>query len=293
MYSRWCVLALVWGASGCGAFMNQAASSQLQTGYDLAQQRAAVAEADVQKLTGRLERLERMLRDQGIDGSSSGASLTSVTGEISQIRGSVEELSFAIKALREEFDGYQVGQERRQLQDEARLDQLERLLGVAPPAAGRVDGTTGGGRAQGGGTTEPAPAPPTPVAPAEEAPKDTAARLALAEERMTQGLQPAARIILQQAIAEAPAGDSLLPEAQYRLAETWFNEGKFKDAARAFQVVTDKYAKSSWASWSMLRIGECFSGLGRPQDAKYFFEGVVTKYPGSDAALEARAKLEP
>lgn len=293
MYSRWCVLALVWGASGCGAFMNQAASSQLQTGYDLAQQRAAVAEADVQKLTGRLERLERMLRDQGIDGSASGASLTTVTGEISQIRGSLEELSFDIKKLREDFDGYQVGQERRQLQDEARLDQLERLLGVAPPAAGRVDGTTGGGHAQGGGKTEPVPATPAPAAPEEEAPKDTAARLALAEERMTQGLQPAARIILQQALAEAPAGDSLIPEAQYRLAETWFNEGKFKDAARAFQVVTDKYAKSSWASWSMLRIGECFSGLGRPQDAKYFFEGVVAKYPGSDAALEARAKLEP
>jgi TolA-binding protein len=278
-------------APGCSLFTNKAATARLQTGFEMAQQRAAMAEAEVQTLTERLERVERVMRDQGLDGSTPGGSLSSVSTDVARINGAVEELQFLVKTLKDDFEQVQLSQDSRQLKDEARLAQLEQLLGVAPPSMSRVEGNKDAGSSPGGAVVD--RTEPTPPPASENVPQDMAGRLALAEERMTQGLQPAARAILQAAIADAPSGDSMLPEAHYRLAETWFNESKFKEAARAFQVVTDKYAKSSWASWAMLRIGECFAGLGRAQDAKYFFEGVMAKYPGSDAALDARSKLNP
>ena len=116
-------------------------------------------------------------------------------------------------------------------------------------------------------------------------------RLKLAEQRMEEGQQAAARAILEAALAEEPKHPSAA-EARYRLAETWFNEGKWRDAAKRFQVVTDEHAKSPWAPWAMLRIGECFDGMGRADAAKTFYEGVVRNFPSSDAARDAKRRLE-
>ncbi|HMV66798.1 MAG TPA: tetratricopeptide repeat protein [Myxococcota bacterium] len=280
--SRWALLGVL-GSSGCVSWFNQGATAALQRGFEVAQQRAAVAEADVVDLRARLEKVEVLLRSQGIDGSSGGASLSGMSTDLAQIRGQLEELQFTAQSIRKDLDAQQASSASSQAQDVARLDQLERLLGLVPPAPVKVDAGTG--RSPGGQTVvAPPPAEPPPA-------DDSASRLALAEQRMTDGMQAAARVILQQAIDGASASDSLLPDLQYRLAETWFNEGRFKEAAQAFQVVTQKYSKSPWGSWAMLRIGECFAGLGRQQDARYFYEGVLSKYPGSDAALEARSKL--
>lgn len=288
------LVAVVWcaGATGCAAWMNQGATGALQRGFEVAQQRAALAEAQVAEMAARLDKVEKLLRTQGLDGQSGSATLSGVSGELAQLRGTVEELQFETKGAREDVEQLQSDSLDQRTEVDARLAQLEQLLGVAPPAPGKV-GSDNGGHSPGGTVTPPnVPVPPTnPPPAAPSAPTDTAGRLSLAEQRMTEGMQAAARVILQQALDAASSGDALVPEVQYRLAETWYNEGRFKEAARAFQVVTEKHAKSSWASWSMLRIGECFAGLGRSQDARYFYEGVLSKYPGTDAALEARSKL--
>lgn len=288
---RWSVVA--WGLflplGGC-ALLRGGATAELQLGFEVAQQRAALAEAQVQGLGDRIERMEQLLKEQGIDSSSGFQSLGEVASEVASLRGVSEEQSFAARTLRTDFDAYTVGQERRQLHDELRLSELERVLGVTTPAAPRIDGSV----ADGGAASTPS-TPTTPsgdsVTPNDEVPQDLAGRLALAELRMEQGMQAAARAVLQLAIEGAPAKDPLLPEAHYRLAETWFNEQRFKDAAKSFQVVQDKFPTSSWAPWATLRIGECFEGLGRKDAADTFYQGVIRNHPNSDAANSARQKL--
>lgn len=284
-------LAPLW-LTGCSLFHNPAASSAMQLGWEVAQQRSAMAEAEVRDLRARLDKMDALLRDQGLDGSAGGVSLTGVAEEIASLRGAVEEVKFQADGVRSDLDQSRIDQERRQLYDEARLAQLEHMLAVQAPPPPRL--SAGTAVDPGTPTTEPSPRidPPPPPPPTEELPTDPGSRLALAEQRMAEGKQPAARAILEAAIASAGADAAEVPEMQYRLGETWFNEGKFKEAAKAFQVVTDRYPRSSWAPWSMLRIGECFGQLGRADAAQTFYQGVIRNHPGSEAAAEARARLD-
>jgi TolA-binding protein len=262
------------------AWAGGGATAELQLGYTLAHQRAQLAEAAVEDLDAKLVEIEAFLRSQGMGSGEEGRSLADVLAGLDTVRAQVEEIEFLVKGVRADLDQYMADQERRQLHDEARLAQLESLLAVRPPPAPSLDGS---GEPTGTAAEDPAPA-------AEELPVDAAGRLALAMSRIEQGQQAAARAILEQAAAEA-TGDPLLPELLYRAAETWLNEGKFKQAARAFQVVTDEHARSSWAPWAMFKIGVCFDEMGRADAAKTFYEGVQRNYPQSEAAAEAKGRL--
>lgn len=255
-------------------------TSGLQAGFEAASQRAALAEAAVQELQDRVVTLEESLRAQGADRASGLASLQEVSGSLAELRGQIEVLQFEVKTLRADVDQYTLDQERRAIHAETRLANLERTLGLATPPPPSIDGSPAIGTDDGQGMEAPADSPTLAAG-------DVDARIALAETRMKEGQQAAARAILEQAIDAAP-DHARLPEARYRLAETWFNEGKWREAARAFQVVTDNHAKSAWAPWSMLRIGECFDGMGRKDAAATFYDGVLRSYPNSDAAKEAR-----
>lgn len=263
--------------SACFATTSSVAS--LQSGFTSASQRAALAEEAVEKLEDRLAQVETTMRDQGLDRAAGRQTAEAVAADVARLRGTVEELQFTVQSLRADFDLWQLDQERRTLHAEARLGQLERLLGATPPPPPRVDGTEPVGP-----VSEVAPGAPAPAAGTFEE------RLALAEARMKEGQQAAARAILEGLSASDPS-HARTAEVLYRTAETWYNEGRWRDAARAFQVVTDKHAKTSWAPWSMLRIGECFDGMGRPGDARTFYQEVVRNFAGSEAAREASRKL--
>lgn len=287
---------------GCAAWMaNQGATAELQLGFVAANQRAALAEAELESVREQVASLEALLRDQGLGQANGLASIDQMMRDLAGLRGRVEELEFALNTMNGDFTAYQLSQESRQLRDEARLHQLERLLGVSPPASGTGD-NLGAGDAASAPDTPPeagASAPagdgePESGAGADEGPAEalTAAdKLTLAESRMADGNQVAARAILEAAITTWP-DDPLLSVLRYRVGETLFNEAKWKEAARAFQSVTDQHATDhTWASMAMLRIGECFDELGRPDGARTFYDGVVRKYPDTEAARLAKQKL--
>jgi TolA-binding protein len=282
----------LWALSAC-AGRNTGATADLQLAADAAAQRAALAEAGLAEAEARLDALDDKLAAVGLDGGL--GSLADVAEEAARLRGRVEELTFELQALRGDFERWQQDVERRQLHAEARLASLEQLLGAQPPSLAAVMAPESPVSGTGGAATvTPRPAG-TPAAAGAAGPGDgrvdgAAARLALARQRMVEGQQAAARAILEAALTAAP-DDPLAPELRYRVAQTLYNEGSYRDAARAYQVVTDKHPRSEWAPWAMLRIGECFEGMGRADAALTFFEGVERNYPGSDAAREAAKRL--
>lgn len=272
-------------SSGCAFFANTKAAADLDNHFNVATQRVALAEAAGQRVDARVDEIEAVLRTQGLDRASGQQTVEQMGADVAAMRGAIEEVQFAVKGLRADYDAYQMDQERRLLHAEARLAQMEKLLGVTPPPAPRLDaGTT---PADSGST---AASDPVNGNSSTAAPATVDERLDLAGQRMADGQQAAARAILESALVGNP-DHPRASEGQYRIAETYFNEAKYKDAARSFQAVLDRYAKSQWAPWSMLRIGECFDGMSRPKDAKPFYDGVVRNYPGTDAAKEAAAKL--
>jgi tol-pal system protein YbgF len=292
---RHAVAALLLALAGCGGA--RAGSADLQYGFTVASQRAQLAEAAVSDLQDKVVHMQEVLEEQGLDRASGQQSMQQLQADVASVRGAIEELKFSVEGIRSDLDAFRADYERRALHAELRLDQIEEVLGLTPPAAPSLDGTTAdAGRVTdtSGAVASASPIPTTASSSGGSA--DAAApvgfdeRLELAEKRMEEGKQAVARAILEMALQDDPK-NAKAPEAAYRLAETWYNEGKWREAAKKFQVVTDDWPKSAWAPWAMLRIGECFDGMGRNDASKTFYEGVVRNFPSSEAAKEAKRKL--
>ncbi|MDE7241363.1 tol-pal system protein YbgF [Desulfovibrio sp.] len=81
-------------------------------------------------------------------------------------------------------------------------------------------------------------------------------------------------------------------EAQYYLAECYFQRNQFADAALAYDKVIKQYPKSSSAPGAYLKQGICFSKINQGAAAKARMEEVIKKYPNSPEAARARSFLK-
>ena len=77
----------------------------------------------------------------------------------------------------------------------------------------------------------------------------------------------------------------LAGNAQYWLGETYFVQGKYKDAARSFLAGFQSYPKNPRAPNALLKLGMSLNKLGQKEQACGAFAEVPKKYP---AAAEAR-----
>jgi len=80
--------------------------------------------------------------------------------------------------------------------------------------------------------------------------------------------------------------------AQFLIAESYFAQGSYQQAAAEYNKVRKSYPKADQVPAAYLKLGECFERLGLPGDAKLFYETLRQQYPRSKAAREARARLE-
>ncbi len=84
-----------------------------------------------------------------------------------------------------------------------------------------------------------------------------------------------------------------LPQSQYLVAETYFAEGKYQQAAAEYNEVRKKYRKSkTYVPKALYKLGQCFEKLDLKQDAKVFYNQVVSSYRRSPEAKLAKARLK-
>ena len=114
----------------------------------------------------------------------------------------------------------------------------------------------------------------------------------LAKEHLVAGREEAAEAVLNRILKEFPRSE-YEPEVRYRLAEAAFNSKNYPESARRFQDVLNRHPSSPFASWSLLRQGECFEAMGQQDNAAIFYNDVISEYPKSKAAKEAKQKLNP
>ena len=283
---------------GCWVTQNQSATGEYARQVMVAQQRSYTVEQKLVETDKRLAQLEESLRAAGQYEAERLENIGQVNAEVNRLRGEIEVIRFELDELKRSSDAFMVDFDRRQLYDEVRLQQLEEFLGVdAPPPPSLPDelmeGDTGLVPEPCDSLTDPDCVPVEPGAVPEQAeplPDDAAGKLARAMEHLEGGRTRVARVILEKAVQEH-RDDPLMPEIRYRLAQTQFEENQWNGAVTAFQSVIDHHPKSDWSAWSILRQGDCFVGLGQPENAKIFYEEVVRVYPRSDAAKEARKLL--
>jgi TolA-binding protein len=253
--------------------------------------RVAQAEEGLAAAEDRIFQLESVIREQGLTQASRLENIDQVNAEVVRLRGMLEVLQFQVDGLRAEQETYLIDQERRQLYDEARLNQLEAFLGIDSPDRPTIVGEETAVSVPGDESSSVFDAPDEPEA-LEEVPADAAGKLQLAAQHMEEGRQAVARAILERAIDDHPS-DPMLDEIRYRIGETWFNEENWGDAILAFGKVTLHHPDSGWAPWAMLRQGEGFEARGQADGARIYYEGLINNYPRSDAAKDARTRLGP
>ncbi len=256
---------------------------------ELADHGRRVRELEVvsEDMSRRVGQMEEVTRARGQEEILKMETMEQLRQEVARIRGDFEVLQHEYGTYEQAGIGYQQDSDYRMSYVESRIGQLEKSLGVKVPPPPARDPSTGGIVAP--PTTPTGPTGPTtdPEPPVASTPEEV---FALIGKNLEDGNGGVARAIAKRFIQDNPTSDRVA-EAHYRVAESWQNEADYKAAAAAFLVVSDKYPQSTWAPWSVLRIGECFAALGDKDNAKLFWTDVIQRYPKSKAAKEAKTQL--
>jgi TolA-binding protein len=82
------------------------------------------------------------------------------------------------------------------------------------------------------------------------------------------------------------------PDALYGLAESYYRKEKFEEAVIEFQRFIDTYPQDIRVPDSYLKQGLSLINIGRKQEARFFLETLVNKFPESKEAKEAKIRLK-
>ena len=82
------------------------------------------------------------------------------------------------------------------------------------------------------------------------------------------------------------------PKDEYIIATESYNNGKYEDAILEYQKFIDTSPRDNRLPSAYLGQGLSLMNLGRKEEAKFFFNTLVDKYPNSKAAKTAKEKLK-
>lgn len=255
-------------------------------------QAAPPAPANAPALTPeqRLERLERMLDNQGLVDLL--VRLESLQAEVQRLRGEVEVQTHTIEELKKR-------QRELYLDIDRRLLNVERNGGVAatPPAGIPATAAPAAPRTP----ARPAPAaPPAPAArPAPASPPAARPARSAGEQQAYQHAfdllrelrYDAAIKAFRQFLADYPKG-RYAHIAQYWLAEANYAQRNFKDAIGDYRQLISRFPNSPKLAEALLKIGYSQYELGQYREASETLKGLLKRYPGTTEAGQAQNLLK-
>ncbi len=86
--------------------------------------------------------------------------------------------------------------------------------------------------------------------------------------------------------------ERLVPDANYWLGESQFQQQRYSDAAKSFLVVLTKHDKSGKAPDSLLRLGQSLAALNKKEAACATLAEVGRKYPTASATVKRNVAQE-
>jgi tol-pal system protein YbgF len=86
--------------------------------------------------------------------------------------------------------------------------------------------------------------------------------------------------------------DRLVPEAQYWLGESLFQDKQYRDAAESFLAVSTKYDTAARAADALLRLGQSLAALGEKEAACASLGEVLRKYPRASVSVKQSVDRE-
>ena len=93
-------------------------------------------------------------------------------------------------------------------------------------------------------------------------------------------------------LSSIPKTPANTPEFIFSKADANYSDGQYEDAILEYQKLIDTYPKDKRVPAAYLKQGLSLINLGRKQEAKYFLNTLIDKYPDSKEAQTARDKLK-
>ncbi|MCS7315340.1 MAG: outer membrane protein assembly factor BamD [Bryobacterales bacterium] len=82
------------------------------------------------------------------------------------------------------------------------------------------------------------------------------------------------------------------PNAQYYIGEIYYNRGELDSALRAFDLVLEKYPENVKTRDAMYMKAQTLLKMGQRAQAAEEFRAIVARWPASELAAKARARLK-
>jgi tol-pal system protein YbgF len=202
------------------------------------------------ELEERVAQLERLADNQGL--IELARQLDALQAEVRALRGSVEELQFALNGAKE--------QQRAQYLD------LDKRLQAVEEGAAKLAAT------------------------AAAAAPDPAADYQVAFDLLKAGKYGDAKARFETFLASHPTHD-LASNAQYWLGEVSYVERDYEAALAAFRKVLNDYPQARKAPDALLKTGYCQYELQRYPQARATLVKVTDQFPDAPAARDAAARL--
>jgi TolA-binding protein len=92
--------------------------------------------------------------------------------------------------------------------------------------------------------------------------------------------------------SSAPAASPASKKTSYDIAQELFNEKEWKKAASAFDKYRQDSPKGKNFADATYKIGVCFQELGMKDEARTFYEEVISKHAGTEEARRAKVRLK-
>jgi TolA-binding protein len=121
-------------------------------------------------------------------------------------------------------------------------------------------------------------------------PEDKKEFLALAQEKAKAGELPLARQLYSEWMKKW-AKDPLMGEAHFGMGETYYTEGKCREALFEYGKVIQDFPKTPSAPDAYLRSSDCFGKLKMAEESRLALEELVKGFPKSEAAKTAKTKI--
>ena len=258
------VVSLVW-LGGCATSDNLRKS---QRDYD---GKMSGQRGDVEKLQARLDQYEknytettRAIRENQ---ANLGADLGTVRDDVRMLRGQMEE-------MKKESTAMGRGQNMTN-----RLDDLAVRVGNIENSVGVGKKEPGGQRSEAAGEE-----------PSAEVKTDPKTAYIACYKFFKDGQYAKAREEFQKFLKQYPK-TTYSDNAQFWIGETWYVEEKYEKAIVEYEKVIKGFPTGDKVPYALLKQGMSFQKLGDKASAKIVYQQIVKKYPQTNQAKAARAKL--
>lgn len=115
-------------------------------------------------------------------------------------------------------------------------------------------------------------------------------KMELEQDKMRSEMQALKSALQADSTSAAPAPAQ--SKNTFDVAEAYFAKKDFRQAILEYQKYREKFPKGKNVTVATYKMGLCFQELGLKEDAKSFYEEVISKSPKSDEAKKSKVRLQ-